>query len=128
MLTAQAYERLGNYDRALERLATARHLSGNNSKTISLRGYILARTGRSQEARAALDELTPNTAATYVPPYAAALIHAGLGDRDAAFEWLERAYAVRDIHLVLLTIDPKWDPYRGDSRLESLLARCAFTA
>jgi TolB-like protein/Flp pilus assembly protein TadD len=127
MLAAQAYEQLGRYDRALERLTNARHLSGNNSKAISLRGYILARTGRIHEARAALEDLAPNTAATYVPPYATALIHAGLGDRDATFEWLERACAVRDIHLVLLRIDPKWDPYRGDPRLESLLARCAFT-
>ena len=128
MLAAQVYERLGTYDRALERLANARRLSGNNSKTISLRGYILAKTGLTHEASAALDDLALNSAATYVPPYAAALIHVGLGDRDATVEWLERAYAVRDIHLVLLRIDPKWDPYRGDPRLESLLARCAFRA
>jgi TolB-like protein/Flp pilus assembly protein TadD len=125
MLAAQAYEQLGEYDRALEMVTNAQRLSGNNSKTISLRGYILARTGVTHEARAALEELMSNT--TYVPPYAAALIHAGRDDRDATFEWLERACAVRDIHLVLLTIDPKWDPYRGDPRLDSLLARCAFT-
>ena len=128
MLAAQAYERLGRYDRALERLANAQRLSGNNSKTISLRGYILARIGLTHEARAALEDLAITAATTYVPPYAAALIHAGLGDRKATFEWLERAYAVRDIHLVLLRIDPKWDPYRRDPRLESLLARCGFTA
>ena len=128
MLAAQAYERLGKYDRALERLANARRLSGNNSKTISLSGYILARTGLTHEARAALEDLAITAATTYVPPYAAALIHAGLGDRKATFEWLERAYAVRDIHLVLLRIDPKWDPYRSDPCLGSLLARCGFTA
>ena len=95
----------GRYDRALERLANAQRLSGNNSKTISLRGYILARIGLTHEARAALEDLAITAATTYVPPYAAALIHAGLGDRKATFEWLERAYAVRDIHLVLLRID-----------------------
>ena len=128
ILAAQAYERLGKYDRAFERLACAQRLSGNNSKTISLRGYILARTGLTHEARATLEDLATTAATTYVPPYAAALIHAGLGDRKATFEWLERAYTVRDIHLVLLRIDPKWDPYRSDPRLESLLARCGFTA
>jgi hypothetical protein len=35
---------------------------------------------------------------------------------------------VRDIHLVLLRIDPKWDPYRSDPRFESLQVRCGFTA
>ena len=61
-----------------------------------------------------------------MPAYAAALVHAGLGDREAIFAWLERAYVERDVHLMLLMIDPKWDPYRGDPRFESLLARCAF--
>ena len=40
-----------------------------------------------------------------VPPYALALVHAGLGDADAAFEWLERAYVARDVHLMFLTVD-----------------------
>jgi hypothetical protein len=63
----------------------------------------------------------------YVPPYALALVHAGLGDADAAFEWLERAYAARDVHLMFLTVDVKWDRYRTDPRFEDLLARCGFT-
>ena len=63
----------------------------------------------------------------YVPPYALALVHAGLGERDEVFEWLNRAYAARDVHLIFLTVDPKWDPYRGDPRFEALLARCGFT-
>ena len=45
-------------------------------------------------------------------PYALALVHAGLGDADAAFEWLDRAYAARDVHLIFLTVDVKWDRYR----------------
>jgi TolB-like protein len=126
MLAAQAYERLREYDRAIESLTIAQRLSGNNSKTISLRGYILARVGRTHEARAALEHLTAKAVVTYVPAYAVALVQAGLGDREAIFEWLERAYVERDVHLVLLMIDPKWDPYRGDARLQSLLARCAF--
>jgi tetratricopeptide (TPR) repeat protein len=127
MLAAQAYEQLGARDRALEAVSKAQHLSGKNSKTISLRGYVLARVGLAREARLALEELGPDTRAGYVPPYASALIHAGLGDRDATFEWLERAYAARDIHLVLLRTDPKWDPYRDDPRFESLVARCHRT-
>ena len=40
---------------------------------------------------------------------------------------LDKAYAARDVHLIFLPVDPKWDPYRGDSRFEALLARCGFT-
>jgi tetratricopeptide (TPR) repeat protein len=128
ILAAQACEQLGEYRRALDMLTDAERLSGGNSKVISLRGYILARTGQVGGARAAIGHLSETAAAHYVPPYATALIHAGLGEGDACFDWLERAYAVRDIHLTLLPIDPKWDACRADRRFESLLARCAFTA
>jgi hypothetical protein len=63
-----------------------------------------------------------------VPPYALALVFAGLDERDAAFEWLERALAVKDVHLAFLTVDPKWDRYRDDPRFKAVLARCEFTA
>jgi tetratricopeptide (TPR) repeat protein len=128
ILAAQACEQLGEYRRALEMLTDAERLSDGNSKVISLRGYILARTGQVGGARAAIGQLSETAAAHYVPPYATALIHAGLDDLDASFEWLELAYAVRDIHLTLLPIDAKWDACRADRRFESLLTRCAFTA
>ena len=63
----------------------------------------------------------------YVPPYALALVHAGLGEHDAVFEWLDRAFDVHDVHLIYLPVDPKWDPYRSDPRFEALLTRCGFT-
>ena len=52
----------------------------------------------------------------YVPPYAMALVQAGLGRLDAAFASLRLALDARDVHLMLLTIDPKWDAFRSDSR------------
>ena len=57
---------------------------------------------------------------------ALALVHAGLGERDEVFECLDRAYTTRDVHLVFLTVDPKWDPYRADPRFDVLLGRCGF--
>ena len=55
-----------------------------------------------------------------------ALVHAGLGERDAVFEWLDKAYDARDVHLIYLPVDPKWDPYRTDPRFTALLARCNY--
>lgn len=126
MQAAQAYERIGQHERAFEALTPAARFSGMNSKTLALRGYLLAKDGRRDDARAVLKTLEDTSRARYVPPYAAALVHAGLGDRDAAFEWLERAYTARDVHLMYLPVDAKWDPYRADSRFQALVARCGF--
>ena len=127
-MRGQALERLGDDDLALRALATAARLSGQNSKPISLTGYILGRSRRTSEARDVLEALHMASRQRYVPPYALALVHAGLGDADAAFEWLERAYAVRDAHLIFLPVDAKWDRFRKDPRFASLLTRCGFTA
>ncbi len=80
----QALERSGETDKALAALDHAGRLSGN-SKPISLRGYILARQDRTDDARDVLRTLEAIARERYVPAYAMALVHAGLGDRDAAF-------------------------------------------
>jgi TolB-like protein/tetratricopeptide (TPR) repeat protein len=123
---AQAYAALGTSDLALEALTDATRLSGGNSKTISLRGYLLGAMGRANEAREVLRVLEARSRERYVPPYAIALVHAGLGEREAALAWLDKAYSARDVHLIFLPVDPKWDPYRADARFATLLARCAF--
>jgi TolB-like protein/DNA-binding winged helix-turn-helix (wHTH) protein/Flp pilus assembly protein TadD len=127
-MRGQALEQLGNDDAALQALATAARLSGQNSKPISLTGYILARSGRTSGARDVLEALQMASRQRYVPPYALALVHAGLGDADVAFDWLQRAYDVRDVHLMFLTVDVKWDKFRKDPRFTDLLTRCGFTA
>ena len=123
MQEGQALERLGDTERALEALDRAARLSGGNSKPISLTGYVLARSGREQDARALLARLNETARERFVPPYAIALIHLGLDEYDDSLAWLERAEAVRDVHLVFLPVDPKWDPLRGDPRFEALLDR-----
>jgi TolB-like protein/DNA-binding winged helix-turn-helix (wHTH) protein/Flp pilus assembly protein TadD len=127
MMRGQALELTGQPQMALDALAIAARFSSDNSKSLAFRGYILARTGRPDEARAVLALLESQSRTRYVPPFAMALVHAGLGDHDAVFEWLDRALDVRDVHLIYLPVDPKWDPYRSDPRFKALLTRCGFT-
>jgi tetratricopeptide (TPR) repeat protein len=125
----QAYERTGQIALALAAISMAERFSGGaNSGALSLRGYVLARAGQIKEAREVLTTLENASHSRYVPPYAMALVHAGLGDGDAVFEWLEKAFAAHDVHLAFLAVDAKWDPYRTDPRFRMLQARCAFSA
>jgi hypothetical protein len=48
------------------------------------------------EARAILESLMRKAQSSYIPPYSTAVVHAALGEKDAAFQWLDRAYRQRD--------------------------------
>ena len=124
----QAQQQLGRTEHALGALAEAARLSRGNTKPVSITGYMLATLGRSSEAREIIESLERRSAEQYVPPYALALVHAGLNDRDRMYECLERAFAARDVHLIYLPVDPKWDAFQHDGRFIGLLQRGRFLA
>jgi hypothetical protein len=55
------------------------------------------------------------------------MVYIGLGEKDRAFEWLERAYAERIWHLGFLAVDPMFDPLRSDRRYTELIRRMNLT-
>jgi len=122
---AQVLVELGEMNLALAALNNSGKL-GVNSKVIALRGYVFGRLGRSEEAQNVLQTLLAIARERYVPPYAMAMVHAGLGQFELALQWLERCYDARDVHLIFLTMDPKWDPLRSEPRFSNLLRRCGF--
>ena len=123
---AQAYERLGEFGLALNELNLAARFSPHNGMSVSLRGYVFARAGRAQEAREVLSSLQAMSRERYVPPSFIAIVYTAVGELQLALEWLQRAFEVRDVHLVRLPADPKWDPLRDDPQFRDLLQRCGF--
>jgi TolB-like protein/Flp pilus assembly protein TadD len=81
----QACEQMGRINEALEVLAHALRLSNGNSKPVSLTAYLLARTGRANEARQILDTLERRARDGYVPPVALAVGYLGLNDMEKVF-------------------------------------------
>ncbi len=85
-------------------------------------GYAYAVAGRRAEAQKVLDKLNELSKQSYVPAEAMACVYAGLGDKDKAFEWLEKTYEERSAApFHPLKADPIYDPLRSDPRFVDLL-------
>jgi TolB-like protein/Flp pilus assembly protein TadD len=115
-----AYEQLGDVTRAVEAFRYADECSGSNLLSRGLLGRILAVSGRDDEARGMLADLTSRDAAKSAPPEAVALIHAGLGDTEAAFDWLEGAAHAGAFFLTYLNVSPLFDSLRSEPRFGAL--------
>jgi len=86
-------------------------------------GFVLALAGRRPEAQAILDELLRRSQQEYVTPVAFGLLYIGLGEKDRAFEWLERCHAERRGWLAYLKVSPVFDSLRGEPRFAALVRR-----
>ena len=83
-------------------------------------------TGRQEETRKILAQLTKRREQSYFPAILIGFLHFGLGDEDQGFAWFETAYGDRDALLALLKVSPFSDPYRSDPRFQDLLKRMNF--
>ncbi|MEP7344173.1 MAG: protein kinase, partial [Gemmatimonadaceae bacterium] len=103
---------------------------GPEQTAYDLTGPALAHIALRQpdEARRTLTQLAALGTRQNVPPDAFAMVYAGLGERDQAFEWLERAYRAQSAALVSLATDPDWKPLRADPRFADLIRRVRATA
>jgi hypothetical protein len=90
-------------------------------------GQVAARRGRVAEARGILDELHARAKTQYVTPVAFTGLYVTLGDHDAAFEWLERAYTERRGWMAYLNIEPFLDGLRPDPRFQRWVERMRLT-
>ena len=84
-------------------------------------GHALGVAGDRAGARAVLDRLLQRRAHEYVSPYDLALVYAGLGDKDKALDWLQRAYQERSSLLVFAPREPRLAPLRSEPRFAALM-------
>lgn len=96
--------------------------------SLAFLGHVYGCAGRRDEATGLLRELDRLFANGQAPPVALAMVHAGLGEVDAALEWMETAYRLRDDKLFWLPLIPAFDPLRPDPRFAAFLHRIPLLA
>ncbi len=118
LFLAKAYIQKGMYE---ESLAELRQSKGVSVEPRALLAYTYAISGQRRQATRLLTELLELSKRQYVPRYHIAIIYVGLGDKNQAFAWLEKAYQERDHWLGNLKVEPLVDPLRSAPRFQELL-------
>ena len=119
----QAMVQQGRYEEAIAEINRALTLSADNTRVVATLGHAYGVAGRRGEAQQVINRLLERSKHSYVAPYYIALVYTGLGEKDEAFDWLEKAYEERESYFNLFKVEPVFDSLRSDPRFLGLLKR-----
>lgn len=117
-----AYEQKGMYKDAIAEYEKVLPDDEHGILLMAL-GRSVVLTGDFQKAAEIKRKIEQSSGKDFVWPYDVALFYAVLGDKDRAFEWLERDQNQRDGWLLFLNVDPRLSALRSDPRFRDLSRR-----
>jgi len=120
---ARAYQEKKLYDEAIGEYRETLNILPDWPVALAGIGNVYGEAGNIPEAQKILDSLNLLKQSQFVTAYGIALVHAGMGDSDSTFKWLNKAYDERSNWLVWLSTDPRWDSMRDDQRFEELIRK-----
>lgn len=94
----------------------------NAPATLAALGYAYAISGKTKEAKQILTELDHQASQGPVPPYCFATVHAGLGNKEEALQYLELSLEQREF-VLMLNVEPFWDSLRSEPRFREILRK-----
>src|SRR6266404_4019174 len=106
-----------------ETLAVTGKSAHANCSVLAAFAYAYAKSGQGQKAEAVLKQWKEIEKTKYVANYWMAIVYAALGEKEAAFAELEKAYQAHDWFIQRLRVDPFMDPLRDDPRFKDLVRR-----
>lgn len=119
-LLSWAYIQKGMYEEALK---VVNDPESDDSYLIAATGYVYALMGKRAEAQKSIQRLEMLAKQTYVSPNIMAKIYIGLGEKQHAIEWLEKAYEIREDSVTWLNSEPSFDSVRSEPRFQDLVRR-----
>ncbi len=118
------YHRMnGETEAAILEFERAIAAGGGHAMPFAGLGYTYAVAGQVAKAHEMLDKLAALSERGYVSPFNVAIIHAGMGNKEEAFSFLEQAYADRSRSMAWLNVTEELSGLRSDPRFDSLLHR-----
>ena len=120
LLLGQAYEQKKMYPQAIEALQKATTL--NRGMRFPL-AYVYAASGQRREAERILRESQDPSSKSRVSPVYLAWVYLGLGEKNQALDWLEKAYADGDGRLIEIKVHPFYDSLHAEPRYLKLLSQ-----
>jgi serine/threonine protein kinase/tetratricopeptide (TPR) repeat protein len=121
LFLGQALLQTGAHAEAIAAFEQALTLSGRSTEVLANLAHARAISDDSAGAKLMFDEMESRARSQYVSPYLFAQVCIGLGDRDAALAWLERASAERATEMIWLGVRPIFDAVRNDKRFQKIL-------
>ncbi len=115
----------GKPQEAQQQLQQALALSGD-PYVKGLLAQALAGSGKRAEANRMLADLIKDSQTRYVQPYGVSLAYLGLGNREKALEWLQRAFDDHTTTMVWAKVDPELDQLRDTPELKAMLSKMKF--
>ncbi|MGH9901288.1 MAG: tetratricopeptide repeat protein, partial [Pyrinomonadaceae bacterium] len=124
VLLGAAYEQKWMQREAVAELRKASEMeAGTNTLALSGLGHAYAVNGQREEARQVLAEMKGLSTRRYVSAYGFAIVHAGLGERIEALEWLQKSYESKCVWMVWLKVNPRFDGLRAEPLFQELLRK-----
>jgi eukaryotic-like serine/threonine-protein kinase len=120
LMLLYAYAELGMFREAI---AEGKKASAGDLQNRAALAYVHARAGDRAQAFRLLEDLTASYGLDDIPPQSIAIVYTGLGEKDEAFAWLNKAYDERTPFALFLKPSPYYDPLRSDPRFAELLRR-----
>jgi serine/threonine-protein kinase len=120
---AHAYIAQGRNDEAVAEAERAAANGGAREMAVVAFAHVAA--GNRSRGEAILRQLTQRDG-RFAPPTHIAIVYAALDERDAVYEWLERACREHDAHVMMINILNPFERMRGDERFKTIVRRLAL--
>jgi len=120
---SQIYEQQGQLEKAAAESLKADELFGTDTQKVEQLKEALAKSGAQGYWRRTLENYRESAKSNYVPAVVVAQACVRVGDKECAFEWLEKGFEERDDLMIHLKVEPVFDSLHSDRRFQDLVRR-----